>query len=102
MSKKLALGTQDVTVRTLRNKASIPLLCNYLQKMEASNVRPEHQFDEISLDKYLTTHLHGYPSNTNENLIVRQYRYNVFNFEMLEYLQIYNDNKHALLCCMCG
>ena len=64
--------------------------------MEASSVRPEHKFDEISLDRYLTRHLHGYPSNTNENLIVRQYRYNVFNFKMLEYLQIYNDKKHAI------
>ena len=41
----------------------------------AASVRPEHKFDEVSLDKYLLRHLYGYPYDANGNLFVRQYRY---------------------------
>lgn len=64
-------------------------------------MRPEHKFDEISLDRYLTRHLHGYPDNTNENLIVRQYRYYAFGFKMFEYLQMYNNSKFKI-CNYCA
>ena len=46
--------------------------------MDTSEVRAEHKFDKIALDKYLVRHLRGYPSNSNESLLVRQYRYYVF------------------------
>ena len=56
--------------------------------MEASTVRPEHKFDEISLDRYLRKHLHSYPNDKNEKLTVRQYRYYIFGFKTLNSLQI--------------
>ncbi|CAB3998761.1 acyl- dehydrogenase family member 11, partial [Paramuricea clavata] len=43
--------------------------------MDTSEVRAEHKFDKIALDKYLARYLRGYPSNSNENLVVRQYRH---------------------------
>ena len=55
--------------------------------MDTSKVRPEHRFDEISLDKYLAKHLQGYPSNSNESLSVHQYRYCVFVFLHAQFQQ---------------
>ena len=63
--------------------------------MDTSKVRPEHRFDEISLDKYLAKHLQGYPSNSNESLSVHQYRYCVFVFLHAQFL--YKNSRRSIV-----
>ena len=47
----------------------------FVYKMEdTSEVRGEHKFNEDFLDKYLIKYLQGYPVNSNQSLLVRQYR----------------------------